>query len=418
MSPPESRLFQAAVMQSWNAIVITDADLAAGCRVQIANPAFCAMTGYSPDELHGRPLTMLQGPETDPAVIAELRACLKEARFFEGTAINYRKDGSTYVVRWNITPVRDDDGVLTHFISVQRDISESVRAEREIRLLARALDAASDPILVTDARERIIFANTAFAAVTGYAPEELLGKTPALFRSGKHDTAFYADLRDSLARGADFRATFINQRRDGSLYHAEQSISPIYDEKGRVTHYVSVSKDISERVDMEQALRHAATRDTLTGLYNRRYGEHLIEDALTRADTSGEPLTLLVCDIDHFKRINDGFGHPTGDQVLRDTARILSQSVRSRDAVIRWGGEEFVILLDACPRGPAVELAERIRLRIHQHRHVEVGQVSLSIGLATRMPGESMEALIGRADAALYEAKRSGRNRLALAPLP
>ena len=125
-----------------------------------------------------------------------------------------------------------------------------------------------------------------------------------------------------------------------------------------------------------------------------------------------------MCDIDHFKRINDGFGHPTGDQVLRDTAPILSQSVRSRDAVIRWGGEEFVILLDACPRSPAVELAERIRLRIHQHRHVEVGQVSLSIGLATRMPGESMEALIGRADAALYEAKRSGRNRLALAPLP
>lgn len=415
MSTSESSLFQAAVMQSWNAIVITDADLSAGCRVLIANPAFCAMTGYTLDELRGRSLAILQGPQTDPAVIEELRACLNAARFFEGTAINYRKDGSTYIVRWNITPVHDDDGVLTHFISVQRDISEAVRAEREIGLLARALDAASDPILVTDAHERIIFANTAFARVTGYASEELLGQTPALFRSGEHDEAFYAEMCAAMARGVDFRATFINRRRDGSLYHAEQSTSPIYDENSRITHYVSVSKDISDRVDMEQALRHAATHDTLTGLHNRRYGEQLIEDAIAKADATGEPLNLLMCDIDHFKQVNDRFGHPIGDQVLSSTARILSQSVRGRDAVIRWGGEEFVILLDACPRASAIELAERIRLRLHQHRHAEVGRVTLSLGLATRTADEPMAALIGRADAALYTAKRSGRNRLAVA---
>ncbi len=139
MSTSQLQLFQAAVMQSWNAIVITDADLAGGCRVQIANPAFCAMTGYTLEELRGRTLSMLQGPDTDAAVIEDLRTCLREARFFEGTATNYRKDGSSYIVRWNISPVRDDEGVLTHFISVQQDISEHVRTERENRLLARAL---------------------------------------------------------------------------------------------------------------------------------------------------------------------------------------------------------------------------------------------------------------------------------------
>lgn len=418
MSTSQLQLFQAAVMQSWNAIVITDADLAGGCRVQIANPAFCAMTGYTPEELRGRTLSMLQGPDTDAAVIEDLRTCLREARFFEGTATNYRKDGSSYIVRWNISPVRDDEGVLTHFISVQQDISEHVRTERENRLLARALDATSDPVLLTDAQARIIFANTAFTELNGYSAAEIRGRTPALFKSGMHDEAFYASLRRSLACGRDFRATFINRRRDGSLYHAEQSISPICDEKGRVTHYVSVSKDISKRVDMEQTLRDAATRDMLTGLYNRHRGEQLLEEAAANARTDGGQLSVVACDVDHFKQVNDRFGHPAGDRILVEISRILRQSVRGHDAVIRWGGEEFVIVLDACRQATAIDLAERIRARVAAYRDSEVGKVTLSLGLATLAPGEMTDALFARADAALYQAKRGGRDRLSIAPQP
>lgn len=415
MSTSESRLFQAAVMQSWNAIVITDADLTVGGRVEIANPAFCAMTGYTLEELKGQTLKRLQGPETDRAVIDELRICLQEGRFFEGTAINYRKDGTPYTVHWSITPVRDDEGKLTHFVSIQQDISEHVRADRENRLLARALDAASDPIIITDTAKRIIFANLAFANVTGYAVNEVIGMTPALFRSGEHDEKFYAELHTSLASGSDFRATFTNRRRDCSLYHAEQSISPICDDAGRISHYVSVSKDISERVDIEHALRQAATEDTLTGLHNRRHGEQLLKEAQRRAQVQGTPLALLVCDIDHFKQINDRFGHPAGDRVLRDIAHILRHSVRSRDKVMRWGGEEFLILLEDCPQAAAVELAERIRLRVAAHRDTQVGACTVSFGLALRKPGETTDALFARADAALYQAKRNGRNRLSLA---
>src|SRR5450756_1339759 len=118
MNTPLLKLFQAAFTQAWNAIVITDADLAAGCRVQMANPAFCAMTGYSVDELRDRSLKILQGPDTDPAIIDDLRTCLNEARFFDGTTTNYRKDGSSYIVRWNVSPVCDDSGVVTNFVSV------------------------------------------------------------------------------------------------------------------------------------------------------------------------------------------------------------------------------------------------------------------------------------------------------------
>lgn len=235
MSPPLLKLFEAAITQAWNAIVITDADIAVGCRVQFANPAFTAMTGYSLDELRGHSLRILQGPDTDPALIDELRICLKEARLFEGTATNYRKDGSSYTVRWSISPVRDDSGLVTNFVSVQQDISDYEQAEQTNRLLARALDATSDPVMLTDAKARIIFANAAFAKSTGYTVDEIQGSTPAMFKSGKHDEAFYAAMRRSLASGQNFRATFINRRRDGSLYHAEQSISPIFGEKGRIS---------------------------------------------------------------------------------------------------------------------------------------------------------------------------------------
>lgn len=129
MYQPELEILRTAFMQTWNSIVITDASPDFGYLVQMANPAFCAMTGYSIDELRGQNLKILQGPDTDQTVIDVLRQCLKEARYFEGTAINYRKDGRSYVVRWSISPVRDNDGVLTHFVSVQQDLTEHYRNE-------------------------------------------------------------------------------------------------------------------------------------------------------------------------------------------------------------------------------------------------------------------------------------------------
>ncbi|MGE8655868.1 MAG: diguanylate cyclase [Achromobacter sp.] len=414
----QQKLFEAAFMQSWNALVITDADLSAGCRVQFANPAFLAMTGYSLDELRGRSLRMLQGPATDQSVIAQLRACLKDGRFFEGSTTNYRKDGSDYIVRWNVSPIHDATGAVTHFVSAQEDISELARVERTNRLLARALDATSDLVMLTDARSRIIFVNKAFEDATGYPLPVIRGKTAAILKSGEHDDAFYAAMYRTLASGRDFRAKFVNRRRDGSLFHVEQTISTIFDDAGRATHHISVSKDVSQQVEREQALWRAATKDKLTGLYNRYQGEKMLRDCVVKAQAEAEPLSLIIADVDYFKRINDHFGHLAGDRVLTEIARILQGAVRSQDAVIRWGGEEFVIVLADCPIADAVELASRIRARVQAYRDGEIGSVTLSLGVAQFDPGETIEALIARADAALYDAKRAGRDRLAVAPKP
>ena len=415
MNMPQQQLFEAAFMQAWNALVITDADLSAGCRVQFANPAFIAMTGYSLEELRGRSLRILQGPATDPAVIESLRVCLKEGRYFEGRATNYRKDGSDYIVRWNISPIHDASGAVTHFVSVQEDISELVRIGRNNHLLARALDATSDLVMLTDAEARISFVNKAFENATGYSLSTIKGKTAAILKSGEHDDAFYAAMYRTLSSGQDFRATFVNRKRDGSLFHVEQTISTIFDEQGRATHHISVSKDVSQQVEREQALLRAATKDKLTGLYNRAHGEKTLRDAVASAQTGDDPLSLIIADVDHFKRINDHFGHLAGDRVLSEIARILQGAVRSQDTVIRWGGEEFVIVLADCPISDAIDIAERARTCVHAHRDAEIGSLSLSLGVAQFVPGETIEELIARADTALYEAKRGGRNRLSVA---
>lgn len=415
MSLPELQLLRTAIMRAWNAVVITEADPANGYAVVFANPAFCKMTGYSAQELHGRSLKLLQGPETDPAVIERLRDCLRNERYFEGSTTNYRKDGTPYVVRWNISPVHDETGVLTHFVSVQQDISDYVESERQSRLLARALDASHDPILITDEAEVIVFANQAFSEVSGYGIDELLGKTPAILHSGQHEDSFYAELRRSLANGEPFRATFINRRRDGSIYHAEQSISPIRDEHGKITNFVSVSKDISDRVIREQALRVAASTDKLTEVHNRRSGELAIKKAHAEAVENKQPLSIIMADIDFFKQINDRFGHPAGDRVLRNVAQSIRKTVRNLDVLIRWGGEEFLVVLENCELGPAIALAERIRASIEGQSFTELGPVTLSLGVATLGPDETVETIIARADQALYRAKGEGRNRVAVA---
>lgn len=415
MNTSEASLFQMVFMQAWNSVVITNADKKTGYPVLIANPAFCKMTGYSLEELKGRSLKMLQGPQTDPEVIQRLRECLAKGQYFEGMTTNYRKDKSSYLVRWNISPVHDENGEITHFVSVQQDMTDYMRAEERSRILARALNATAEPIMVTDAQAKIIFTNNAFSEIAGYQADEVIGKTPAILKSGHHDENFYTQLKATINAGQDYQAVFVNKRQDGDLYYAEQSISPIFDDKGNITHFVSVSKDVTERIKAEQALMQSATLDKLTGLLNRNHGETLLKDGFSKASANNIPLNLIMCDIDHFKKINDNFGHPAGDEVLKDVAVIIRKAVRSNDAVIRWGGEEFMILLTHCNQAAAVELAERIRSRVANHHHKTVGQVTISLGLAELQPGESLEQCVSRCDTALYQSKREGRNRLSAA---
>ncbi|QTF91005.1 diguanylate cyclase [Halomonas sp. BM-2019] len=406
------RQLRVAVEQSPVAIAITDID----GRFQFANRCYVEITGYRSEELLGRTPAMIQSGETPERLYRELWEAILGGRVWEGELLNRRKDGQTYWARESITPVRNDRGELVSFVAVKEDITERRRQQAELALLATVFETGQ-ATLIADAEMRIEKVNQAFTDITGYTDAEVVGQTPKLFKSGRHDAAFYQRLWRSLMEDGHWQGEIWNRNRHGEIYPLWQSITAVHDDQGRLRHFVSVFHNISERKHMEQELERQASRDHLTGAYNRRAFDGALRQAMQQAERDAEPLALLLLDIDHFKAVNDRHGHDTGDEVLRRVAERLAGSLRSTDLLARWGGEEFAILLPGTPLRGAATFAERLRSRIAESRLLGLS-ITVSIGLTEYRPGDAAAVLLGRVDSALYRAKRGGRNGVVIAGEP
>lgn len=401
-----------ALDQSYNAVLVTDANTGeAGHRIIFVNQAFLRMTGYSEEELLGRNPRILQGPETCPEVIARLRQSLQDGTYFKGSTVNYRKDRQPYTVEWNISPVRNHAGEITHFISLQQDISSLVAVQKTTQLFAQVLNATDDGVLITDSRGIIEFVNSAFEKITGYRLHEVLGRNPSMFKSGEQDFEFYKDMWSTLTKGQSYKGTFVNRSKSNQLIYCDETITPLTDDANTITHYVSILRDKTTRILEEQKLRKMVRFDGLTGALTRIAGDMALEKAYQQHRDVQLPMSIAFVDVDHFKQVNDQWGHSTGDVVLKSIASTMIATLRASDAVIRWGGEEFLLIFDGCNLDHALLLAERCRLAIYSKEHEGVGSVTVSIGIGELQPNEALSDLIERVDKALYSAKDAGRNQ-------
>jgi len=272
-----------------------------------------------------------------------------------------------------------------------------------------------DALLVTDAKGVIEYVNPAFERLTGYRSAEVLGRTPALLKSGRHDSAFYRRLWSHLRRGKPYRGIFTNRRKDGALFHEEELIRPLRGPSGRITHFLCAGRDVGALVREMQKLQRLATHDALTGLPNRTLYTDRLALALRQAERRAERVVVVMLDLDDFKRINTRFGHLAGDAVLKAVARRTVGSVRAIDTVARIGGDEIALVLPGVrSRRSAASLLEKIRAA--NDAAVRYGRnkipVSISIG-ASIYPrdGRGEVVLRKRADAAMYAAKAAGGNR-------
>ncbi len=411
------RLLEAAVEQSFNAVVITTSHLdRPGPEIVYVNQAFVDLTGYDREELIGATPRILQGPMTNVRTLARMRRALENGEPFEGQTVNYRKDRSAYHVEWNIAPVRDEHGRVAHFVSVQRDITDRIQQRQDRELLSTALEESADNVLITDVDGHIVYVNRAFEEHTGYDREEVLGKNPRILNSGAHDAGFYRRLWDTLGRGEAFRETFVDRDKRGERFYMEQTITPVTDDRGRIVRYVSTGKDITERVEMEQELERMATTDRLTGAMNRLRFEDVLEQEMERARRYRRTLSLIMFDVDEFKQVNDRFGHDAGDAVLERLAAVVGDNLRASDQMARWGGEEFMVLSPEADLEAACEIAEKLRAELERADFPGVGRVTASFGVSEMRPEDTPKRLLKRADNALYEAKESGRNRVCPAP--
>lgn len=278
------------------------------------------------------------------------------------------------------------------------------------RSFRRYLEQCPDGVLATDRQGRIEYVNPAYERLTGYPREELIGRTPALLKSGMHETDFYRRLWSTLLAGREFRAVFCNRKKGGELFYEDKIIRPV--EGG----YVSFGRDVTARSLEIEKLAYAATHDGLTGLPNRGLFLDRLEQALRHAARRGEALTVAFMDIDRFRDTNNRFGHLAGDALLQAIARRTLACVRESDTVARIGGDEFaLVLVDA-----AGDAAARVLQEVVQANAAPVAfdgselAASVSLG-ACAFPAEASNAVELRklADERMYEAKRAGGNRWA-----
>jgi diguanylate cyclase (GGDEF)-like protein/PAS domain S-box-containing protein len=276
------------------------------------------------------------------------------------------------------------------------------------RSFRRYLEQCPDGVLATDREGRIEYVNPAYERLTGYAADELVGRTPALLKSGLHEADFYRRLWSALLAGEEFRAVFCNRRKSGEIYYEDKIIRPV------VGGFVSFGRDVTARSLEIEKLAYAATHDSLTGLPNRSLFLDRLQQALRHAARRGEELTVAIMDIDRFRDTNNRFGHLAGDALLQAIARRTLGCVRESDTVARIGGDEFaLVLVDTA--GPA---AGPVLQEVVQANAVPLPfdgrslASSVSVG-ACAFPREASSAveLHKLADLRMYEAKRAGGNR-------
>jgi diguanylate cyclase (GGDEF)-like protein/PAS domain S-box-containing protein len=374
--------------------------------------------GYKADDFINGNLTMsdLLHPEDLHRVWAEvIRHIESRHREYILECRIRTADGEYLWVENHVTTSFDRKGKPQRFTGVMTDITQQKTNELQLRQAAIVFESTREGIVITDAMHNIIKVNSALIDLFGYQEYELLGKRPRILRSGKHDESFYHQMRQALEDHGFWRGELWNRTKDGELVPMMTSINPVCDSNGEILYYVSVYTDISQLKDSEARLEHMALHDPLTGLPNRAMLGRKLALGLQDAIKNDERIALLMLDLDHFKNVNDSFGHHFGDELLHQVAARLRRQLRANDVVCRLGGDEFTVLLQNNPSLEDVSLlAEKIIHALHQpfplsnERDVVIG-TSIGISLFPEH-SKTAEELMQQADTAMYRAKHDGRD--------
>lgn len=284
-----------------------------------------------------------------------------------------------------------------------REIMEKNRQQYQ-----KIANTISDGLFVVNGKDEIIFVNDGAAKILGYTAEEMTGKSP--------HTLFHTDLADGecqvsnvFVTGTGFKGEILFKHKDGSSFVSEVASEPMKHGENVVS-VVTIFRDVTERRQMQERLLQMCNSDPLTKIYNRRYFLQVLETELQRSCRYGTPFSLVMCDIDHFKRINDTLGHAMGDKALNEIVAAIQNRIRAVDTFARWGGEEFVLLLANTGLADAVPLIEDIRETIAALNISGIGHLTVSFGVTSYREEDTTDTLIIRADMLLYTAKGSGRN--------
>lgn len=374
------------------------------------------MFGYSKNELpagHAFRHSLIH-PDDKQLVEDTLQAHLNgDTPHFE---IEYRmkhRDGSWRWIldRGNIV-ARDSENRPLRLAGTCKDITERKAVEAELLLWATVFKNIAEGVLIISPAQEILAANQAFCSMTGYPESELVGQSRKILRSGRHSRRFYDEMLDSIQTRGRWKGELWLQRKSETSFLTWTDVNSGRSANGKITHYVMVCTDITQRKQAEQELRYLANYDVLTGLPNRTLFLDRLGHALTQARRSQRRLAVLFADLDRFKQVNDSLGHAAGDLLLRRAARRLLESVRDVDTVARFSGDEFTVLIeDVKGEDEVAPVADRIVNALARPFDIAGHEFALSTSAGVSFyprDGDSAETLLRNADMAMYRAKEKG----------
>lgn len=377
------------------------------------------LLGIDRNNLLNRHFAALVAPNDGDRWHLLFKSTLKYKGERKNLGLMLKRDNSFFHARLDCISIMSDDQTSALLITVT-DITESKHAEEESRIAAVAFEA-QEGIMITNADKVILRVNRAFSEITGYSPEELIGRTPSAFQSEDHNPDFYANIWETVNRAGSWQGEIRGRRKNGETYPKWLTLTAVKDDNGTITHYVGSHTDISSRKASEEEIRQLAYYDPLTALPNRRLLLDRLHHALAASARNKKYGALLFIDLDNFKSLNDHLGHDLGDLLLQQVAQRLIACVREGDTVSRQGGDEFVVMLEELSENAeeaaakAKTIGEKIIASLNQayqlnsHEYLSTSSIGITLFINHL---HTINVLLKRADIAMYEAKASGRNTL------
>ncbi|MFA6138113.1 MAG: diguanylate cyclase [Sulfurimonas sp.] len=372
------------------------------------NPALLNITGYAENQFLNLSYWDITPQKYEQQELEKLKKLLNKKCYGPYEKEYIHKDGHLINVRLSGCLI-ERNGRLYIWSSIE-DISEHVRDTIALKEAALVFENTHEGILITDANVKVVRINTHFTKITGYIFDEVVGLNPNFLQSGAHDEEFYKNMWDVIQKNGSWYGELNDRRKNGEYFATMQSITAVKDDNGKVSGYVSVFSDISERKTYELKLLHLASHDALTSLPNRIHFHDTLRKAIQNAKRNKYKIAVFFLDLNDFKKVNDTLGHEVGDALLKEVASRLKECLREADTVARFGGDEFAIVLHEIKSvDDAVEVAQKIILKVSEP--FKVGETTLipstSIGISI-YPEHSDEGdiLLKLADKAMYVAKQ------------
>lgn len=299
-------------------------------------------------------------------------------------------------------------------VAIYDDVTERRRNEESLRLAAKVFESSAEGIAITDTNGHILNVNQAFTHITGYSRDEILGLTPRVLKSGRHEADFYREMWTSLRDSGYWQGEIWNKRKNGEIYPEWMTIGSVKNDSGETTHFVATFSDTSQSKAAAERIIFLAHHDALTGLPNRALLQDRVTQAIAAARHQHHKAALLMIDLDRFKNINESLNHALGDKLLQLVGQRLENCARGLDTVARSGGDEFVILMPEIHHvGEAAAMANAVLGALHQSFQLEENEINItsSIGISVfPSDGDDNQVLLKNADVAMYRAKELGRD--------